>query len=125
MGLHRQPAVDRFKAIEDDAQRSEFREKLQGYVNIYSFMSQIMPYTDPALERLYTFGRSLLPHLPLDRDTEQVKIGEEVGLQYHRPQRIHSGEIVLRDGDAPGVKSPTDIGTGRAQEEKRFLVGPR
>jgi type I restriction enzyme R subunit len=121
MQLHLQPAVDRFKAMEDEAKRSEFREKLNGYVNIYSFMSQIIPYGDPALEMLYSFGRFLLPHLPLDRDTERVKIGDEVGLQYYRLQRISSGEITLREGEPEGVKSPTDVGTGKAKEEKAPL----
>jgi type I restriction enzyme R subunit len=118
MQLHLQPAVDRFKAMTDEPKRSEFREKLNGYVNIYSFMSQIMPYGDAALEILYSFGRFLLPHLPLDRETERVKISDEVGLQYYRLQRISSGEIELREGEPEGVKSPTDVGTGKAKEEK-------
>lgn len=121
MQLHLQPAVDRFKALEEDRKRSEFREKLQGYVNIYAFMSQIMPYADPALEMLYSYGRSLLPHLPTDRDIERVKIGDEVGLQYYRLQRIYSGEISLHEGEPQRVKSPTDVGTGRAKEEKAPL----
>ena len=81
-------------------------------------MSQIIPYADPALEMLYSYGRFLLPHLPLDRDTERVNINDEVGLQYYRLQRIHSGEITLREGEPEGVKSPTDVGTGKAKEEK-------
>jgi type I restriction enzyme R subunit len=121
MQKHLQPAVDRFKATEDDTKRSEFRDKLQGYVNLYSFMSQIAPYADPSLEMLYSFGRFLLPHLPLDRDTERVKIGDEVGLQYYRLERIFSGAIEVREGDPEGVKSPTDVGTGRAKEEKAPL----
>jgi type I restriction enzyme R subunit len=118
MQLHLQPAVDRFKAMTDDAKRSEFREKLSGYVNVYSFMSQIMPWCDPSLEMLYSFGRFLLPHLPLDRDSERVKISDEVGLQYYRLQRIYAGEISLREGEPEGVKSPTDVGTGKAKEAK-------
>ncbi|MEI6178097.1 MAG: type I restriction endonuclease [Verrucomicrobiota bacterium] len=118
MQLHLQPAVDRFKALDDDTKRGAFREMLNGYVNIYSFMSQIMPYGDPALEMLYSFGRFLLPHLPVDLGSERVKIGDEVGLQYYRLQRIYSGEITLREGDPEGVKSPTDVGTGKAKDEK-------
>ena len=102
----------------DETKRSEFREKLNGYVNIYSFMSQIMPYGDPALEMLFSYGRFLVPHLPLDRDTERVKLGDEVGLQYYRLARIYSGEILLSEGEPEGVKSPTDVGTGKAKDEK-------
>lgn len=60
--------------------RDEFRDKLGGYVKVYSFLSQIIPYGDPDLEMLYSFGRYLLPHLPLDRDATRVKFGDEVGL---------------------------------------------
>ena len=80
-----------------------------------------MPYGDPAMEMLYSFGRFLLPHLPLDRDTERVRLGDEVGLQYYRLQRIYSGEIALKVGEPEGVKSPTDVGTGKAREEKAPL----
>jgi type I restriction enzyme, R subunit len=121
MQLHLQPAVDRFKAMDDDALRSDFREKLRGFVSIYSFMSQIIPYADPALEMLYSFGRFLLPHLPMDRDIEKVKIGDEVGLQYYRLQQTYSGQITLKEGETEGVKSPTDVGTGKAKEEKAPL----
>lgn len=118
MQLHLQPAVDRFRAIEDEPTRRAFHEKLNGYVNLYSFMSQVMPWCDPSQEMLYSFGRFLLPHLPLDRDAERVKIGDEVGLQYYRLQRVFSGEIDLREGDPEWVKSPTDVGTGKAKDHK-------
>lgn len=119
---HLQPAVDRFKAMDDEDQRSEFRDKLSGYVKIYSFLSQIIPYGDPDLEILYSFGRFLLPHLPLERDNSAFKLGDEVGLQYYRLQRVFSGAIELREGeDEYGVKSPTDVGTRKAKEEKAPL----
>lgn len=121
MQRHLQPAVDRFKALEDDTARNEFRDKLSGFVNLYAFMSQILPFVDPALEMLYSYGRFLLPLLPSDRDLEPVKIGDEVSLHYYRLQRIHAGEISLREGDPEGVKSPTDVGTGRGKEEKAPL----
>ena len=121
MQLHLQPAVDRFKAMGDEAKRSEFREKLNGYVHIYSFLSQVIPYGDPALEMLYSYGRLLLPYLPLDRDTERVKISDEVGLQYYRLQRIYSGEITLKEGETQSVKSPTDVGTGKSKDERAPL----
>ncbi len=118
MQLHLQPAVDRFNAMPDEPGRIEFRERLNGYVNVYSFMSQIIPYSDPALEMLYSYGRFLLPHLRANPEPGRVKISDEVGLQYYRLQRIFSGEISLKEGDLEGVKSPTDVGTGKAKDEK-------
>jgi type I restriction enzyme R subunit len=118
MQRHLQPAVDRFKTMEDEEKRSEFREKLKAYVSIYSFLSQVMPYGDPDLEMLYSYGRFLLPHLPLDRDTVRVNLGDEVELEYYRLQRTYSGEIALGEGEPEGVRSPTEVGTGKAKDEK-------
>jgi type I restriction enzyme R subunit len=121
MQRHLQPAVDRFKAVEDGEARSAFRDKLGGYVRMYSFLSQILPYGDPDLEMLYSYGRFLLPHLPLDRDNTVVKIGNEVDLQYYRLQRVSSGPIDLKAGEPEAVYSPTDVGSGKSKEEKAPL----
>jgi type I restriction enzyme R subunit len=119
---HLQPAVDRFKAISDQNLRGTFRDQLSGYVKLYAFLSQIMPYADPELEMLYSFGRFLLPHLPLDRDNTNVKLSDEVGLQYYRLQRVFSGAIDLADEQGEyTVKSPTDVGSGKSKEEKAPL----
>ncbi|TNJ35932.1 type I restriction endonuclease subunit R [Prosthecochloris vibrioformis] len=117
-----QPTVDRFNALEDEEERGEFRDKLNGYVKVYSFLSQIMPYVDPDLEILYSFGRFLLPHLPFEKETGTIKLGDEVGLQYYRLQRVFSGAIALQEGEGEyGVKSPSDVGSRKAKEEKAPL----
>lgn len=121
MQRHLQPAVDRFKAIQDEEKRVEFRDKLSGYVRVYSFLSQIIPYADKELEMLYSYGRFLLPHLPTGRDDTVVKVGEEVELQYYRLERVFSGAIEVREGEAEYVKSPTDVGTGKSKDEKAPL----
>lgn len=121
MQLHLQPAVDRFNDLEDEDQREEFRDKLSGYVQLYSFLSQIIPYADRELEMLYSFGKFLLPHLHLDRDAAVVNIGDEVELQYYRLERVYAGAINLKEGDSEAVKSPTEVGTGKAKDEKAPL----
>jgi type I restriction enzyme R subunit len=88
---------------------------------MYAFLSQIIPYADQELEMLYSYGRFLLPHLPIDRDTITVKLGDEVELQYYRLERVHAGPIDLKQGDVQAIKSPTDVGTGRAKDEKAPL----
>ncbi len=121
MQRHLQPAVDRFKAIADEATRAEFRDKLGAYGKLYAFLSQIIPYGDRDLEMLYSFGRFLLPHLPLDRDTTAIKLGDEVELQYYRLERVYSGAIGLSEGEVRYVKGPTEVGTGRATDEQAPL----
>jgi len=118
---HLQLAVDRFKGTREEEKRSEFRDKLSGYVKLYAFLSQIIPYTDPDLEMLYSYGRFLLPHLPPDRDTSIIKVGDEVALQYYRLERVYSGAIEVREGEPQPIKSPTDAGTGKAKDEKAPL----
>jgi type I restriction enzyme R subunit len=122
MQRHLQPAVDRFKGITDEGKRMEFREKLTGYVQVYSFLCQIIPYADPDLEMFYRYGRFLLPHLPLGRDTTIVKVGDEVALQYYRLERVSSGAILMKEGETQYVKSPTDVGTGKSKDEKAPLA---
>ncbi|MFY7940105.1 MAG: type I restriction endonuclease subunit R, partial [Burkholderiaceae bacterium] len=121
MQRHLQPAVDRFKAMEDDEARLLFRDRLGAYVRMYAFLSQILPYSDSDLEMLASYGRFLLPHLPLHRDNTVVKIGNEVELQYYRLQRVGSGSIELRVGEPESVYGPTAVGTGKAKEEKAPL----
>ncbi|MBF0311671.1 MAG: type I restriction endonuclease subunit R, partial [Magnetococcales bacterium] len=115
--MHLQPAKDRFKALDADELRSAFRDKLKGYVRVYAFLSQIIPYADPDLEMLYSFGRFLVPELGTDDDGERVSLGDEVGMQYYRMERVFSGAIDLGEGESEGVKSPTDVGSGKTKEE--------
>ena len=121
MQRHLQPAVDRFRGIAEEAMREEFREKLSGYVKIYAFLSQLIPYADPELEMLYSYGRFLLPHLSLDHDTTVVKISDEVALHYYRLERVFSGAISVGEGESHHIKSPTDVGTGKAKDEQAPL----
>ena len=121
MQRHLQPAVDRFAGIKEDDEREKFREKLSGFVRTYAYLSQILPYTDHEQEMLYSFGRFLLPHLPIDRDDTMVGMRDEVALQYYRLERVHTGSIDIADGEPQYVKTPTETGTRKAQDEQAPL----
>jgi type I restriction enzyme R subunit len=70
---------------------------------------------------LYSYGRLLLPHLPRDRDVTVVQVGDEVALQYYRLDRTYSGAIMVREGPAQYVAIPSEVGTGKAKDEKAPL----
>ena len=109
-----QPACDRFDN-RDDEQQAAFRDRLAAFVRLYAFLSQILPYADSDLERLYSFGRALLPRLGSDGET--VSLGDDVELEYYRLQQVASGVIDLNTGDETSVKGPTEVGTGRTEED--------
>ena len=44
-----------------------------------------------------------------------------MSLQYYRLERVFSGSIELRESEAIYVKSPTDVGSRKAKEEKAPL----
>lgn len=70
---------------------------------------------------LYSFGRYLLPHLPVGRDPILFEVTDDVELRYYRLQRIDSGALDLGVGEAPFVTGMTAVGTGQSQEEKAPL----
>jgi type I restriction enzyme R subunit len=121
MQKHLQPAVDRYQALDQEDDRTAFRDKLHGFVSLYSFLSQIIPYADPELEMLYSFGRFLLPHLTVHRDLAIREITDEVELRYYRLQRIESGALDLREAGEAFVPSLTAVGTGQAKQDKAPL----
>ena len=111
-----QPAVDRFKALDEEDKRDAFRDKLGGYVRVYAFLSQIVPFADAEQEKLYSYGRLLLSHLPSGNDSAAVNLSNELKLQFYRMERIGSQSINLADGEADGVRSPTGVGSGKAKD---------
>ena len=108
-------AVDRFQDREEDEQE-EFRGQLTAYRNLYAFLSQIIPYQDTDLERLYAFVRNLLAKLPPPGDGQGFVLDDEVALRYFRLQQMSEGSIDLVQGEADPLKGPTDVGTGRAKD---------
>ncbi|MDE0390713.1 MAG: DEAD/DEAH box helicase family protein [Rhodospirillales bacterium] len=112
--------VQRFLDHEGE-RREEFRGQLKAYRNLYAFLSQIIPYQDSDLERLYAFVRNLLAKLPPPGDGRVFVLDDEVALRFFRLQQMNEGSIDLADGEADPLKGPTDIGTAQARDEEVTL----
>jgi len=112
-------AVERFKE-QSEEDRETIKTLLVNFRNMYSFLSQVIPYQDSDLEKLYTYLRFLLTKLP-KRDSDMgIHLEDEVELQYYRLQKISEGQIDLTTGDAKPLKGPTDVGTGGDDEDIRL-----
>jgi type I restriction enzyme, R subunit len=114
------PAVDRYKALETEEEQEEFKKGLRTWCNLYSFLSQIMPFSDSDFEKFYAFAKLLQTKLPKRDLSESLKISDELAMEYYRLQKIQEGSIELQkeDGELDGV---TEAGIKRASEEKAPL----
>ncbi|MDZ8052200.1 MAG: type I restriction endonuclease subunit R [Aulosira sp. ZfuVER01] len=108
------PAVDRFRAFlnEKPEEAQVWRKKLTAFRNLYAFLSQVIPYQDSDLERLYIFLRHLSSKLPRRPQEAQYDFDSEVQLEYYRLQKISEGSIELSKGNARPLDGPKDVGTG-------------
>jgi type I restriction enzyme, R subunit len=111
-----EPAVRRFEEIEPPKQEA-FKTLLAAFRNLYSFLSQIIPFQDSDLEKFYTYVRFLLNKLP-KRVNEKLVLDDEVQLKYYRLQKISEGSIVLKPGETGTVSGPTEVGTSARNEER-------
>ncbi len=113
-------AVDRFKDLEEEEKES-FKSLLVNFRNMYGFLSQVIPYQDTDLEKLYTYLRFLLTKLPRRASGPGYHIEDDVDLEYYRLQKISEGRIDLGGGETPNLKGAGDVGTGQSEDEEILL----
>jgi len=111
-----QPAVTRFSEL-GSSKQEQFKSLLVTFRNLYAFLSQVIPFQDSDLEKLYTYVRFLLNKLP-KRPSEKLILDDDVQLKFYRLQKISEGTINLRQGDPGTVSGPTSVGTSANNEEK-------
>jgi type I restriction enzyme R subunit len=104
------PAVTRFKQLDQDTQE-EFRKWITAYRNLYSFLSQVIPFQDSDLEKLYSYIRFLLTKLP-KRTGQVYDFDDEIRLEYYRLQKISEGALILERGKPGEISGYTAVGTG-------------
>jgi len=112
------PARDRFGELDEEVQDA-YRDVLTRFVNMYSFVSQIVPYVDRGLERDYLYARALLAYLPRQA-ADRLDLGSEVELTHLKIAQTYEGSGSLEEGGGEVVA----IFSGRGKEhdlEKEHL----
>ena len=112
------PAVDRYKAIETDEEQEDWKHTLISFTRAYSFLSQIMPFEDVDLEKLYAYSRLLLNKLPRKSLEDRFKLNDEVSLQYYRLQKINETNILMEPQAEYGLQPGTEAGIRKEKEEQ-------
>jgi len=115
------PAIDRFKAMETEDEKDEFKKSLRTWTNLYAFLSQIMPFQEPEFEKFYAYAKLLQTKLPKKELSDSLQLSDEIAMEYYRLEKIKEGSIVLmksQDGELDGL---SEAGIKRAKEEKAKL----
>lgn len=112
------PIVDRFKERTEEEQ-SDFRTALQKYARLYSFLSQILTFTDADLEKLYVFCRLLGRYLPRTAVELPKDVQEKIDLASFRLKKEFEGKIKLQRGADPlDPRSDPEKGSAGSDPEK-------
>jgi len=91
--------IQNWGRIEDPNDRENFRSRVQSYIRLYGYISQIISFEDVQLEKLYVFLKYLNKKLP-KREQENIEdITSLVDLDSFRLQETFSGKIKLESKD--------------------------
>lgn len=102
--------VERYKGLLDQEQE-EFKSKAQDYIRKYGFISQIVTFEDPRLEKLFIFLKFLVRKLPARKDVLPYEVLEAVNMDSYKVAKQMEASIVL--DDAAGEIDPMGLGDGR------------
>ena len=97
LALPSRSSVDRFYGLDDDDQ-DVFRDALNRFVRTYSFLSQIVAFSDAKLERDHLFCRALAALIRADGGGT-LDLGEAVELTHLRVEQTFSGSVALEPAD--------------------------
>ncbi len=102
------PIVDRFDRAPEQTQ-TNFRSQLTEYVRLYRYLSQIVPWDDAELEKLYILGHLLLTKIKPETTDTTFILPPGIDLKYYRLEESYRGAIALKDTpaelDAAAIKS--------------------
>src|SRR5450755_26719 len=94
------PVVDRFKAATPEEQ-IDFRGQLHQYIDLYSFLSQVVTFADHGLEQFYRFVQLLRKKLPLANGRLPIDAYKYVDLKSYELEEKSGGRIaLLHEADA-------------------------
>lgn len=111
-------AVARFAGLNKRAEEEAevWRGKSQAFRNLYSFLSQVLPYQDSQLERLFTYLRYLATKLPSRDPGPDYQFDDKVGLDSYRLRKISDGAIQLEGTEGSPLDGQTELGTQAVRE---------
>jgi type I restriction enzyme, R subunit len=98
------PTVERYEEADED-ERAGFRGALAAYTRLYGFLSGVVEFADPELEKLYLWARLLLTKLPTPEGGLPLDVQTDIELESMKVRRRGRQRIELA-GEPPGEVTP-------------------
>ena len=86
--------VDRWRKIESEELKEEFKSTIQSFIRLYSYISQITTFSEIRWEKLYVYLRFLNKKLP-KKEGDRVSITDTIDLGSLRLQYIGKNNLSL------------------------------
>jgi type I restriction enzyme R subunit len=110
-------AVQRFTDDPAEERQEEFRHLVDTYTRLYGFVSQIMPFEDTDLERLYSYLRLMRTKLPRRESSGILDLEDDVNLAFYRLTRTFEGSVSLGAGDTGVLTGAGEVGTSKPKDD--------
>ena len=119
-----EPARQRFNELGPE-EGSDFRGQLSDYARLYAFLSQVLTFADPDLEKLYVFARHLRRLLPASREELPLEVQQNIDMESFRIQQTSQGPIALERQawplDPAGSKPHSGAGAQELEALSRII----
>jgi type I restriction enzyme R subunit len=113
-------AANVFRTTLDEKSQEDFRAKCKSYVRLYVFLAQIVPFTNPYLERLYIFLNHLQNKIQREQGEDLAQgVLDTIDLDSYRLQKQGDFNITLEQGKE--LMPSSEMGSGVAEPELELL----
>lgn len=103
--------------LDEDAQ-VEFKGGAKSFTRTYDFLASILPYTNPAWEKLSIFLNFLVPKLPAPKEEDLAKgILEAIDMDSYRVEKKAALKVALPDDNAEIGPIPVGVGGRKPEPE--------
>lgn len=112
--------TDKFIKFSDEKQIA-FKKDIRSYQNMYAFLSQLLPFNDSFLYKLFVFNKFLYKKLPTKNNPLPYNITEDVDINSYKIDTDHDPESISLIGNGELLPA-IDKAFERPEEEKVRLT---
>ena len=105
----------------DDDKKQDFKSNCNSFVNLYTFLSQIISFIDIRLEKLNIFLVFLIKKFPKTTEPRVSNVSELVNLDYFRISKKTLSSIVLEEDESIIDPISDRTSKGLKEEEEELL----